>query len=180
MATESLEMSELISNQNRTFHLALPNVKRITDARKYIADSNNFNGSVEKATEFIAAQEKQCQDVIQLLKEQVHTKLDALHQVKEDLLELQRQLAQPNISEYTKVLVKFTDETEMNECEVPDALARYSLKMSSLYGEILGLDSDVDYVTYLASVARVNKEFVQEWFKREKLNKANKVPMIRI
>ncbi|XP_034105591.1 uncharacterized protein LOC117568824 [Drosophila albomicans] len=172
MATSSLEMSELISNQNRTSHLALPDIKPITDARKYVSDSKNFNGSVEKATEFLAGQEKQCLDVIQLLKEEVHSKLAALHKVKDDLLALQRQLAQPTDSKFDKVLVKFTDETEMNECEVPDALARYSIKMSSLYSEILGLDSDVDYVSYLASVARVNKDFVG------KVN--SKTPKIRL
>ncbi|XP_023163707.1 uncharacterized protein LOC111594578 [Drosophila hydei] len=181
MGTANLEMPELISLSGRTNHLALPEVKRITDMRKFMNESKNT--SIEKLTEFIAGQEQQCQDITKLLKEQVQLKMDALRQVKEDMLELQRQLKAPDASErFTKghkVLVKFFDETEINEYEVPDALARYSLKMSALYGEILALDSDVDYVGYLASIAKVNKEYVVDWSKREVINKT-KVKIIRV
>lgn len=174
MGTANLEMPELISLSGRTNHLALPDVKRITDIRKFMNETKNT--SFEKLTEFIAGQEQQCLDITKLLKEQVQLKMDALRQVKEDMLELQRQLKAPDATRrFTKghkVLVKFFDETEMNEYEVPDALARYSLKMSGLYGEILALDSDVDYVGYLASIAKVNKEYVEDWYKRDKINKA--------
>ncbi|EDW60324.1 uncharacterized protein [Drosophila virilis] len=178
MGTASLEVPELITLTGNNNHLALPDVKRITDIRKFMDESKNINGSFEKLSEFILGQEQQCHDITKLLKEQVQIKMDALRQVKEDMLELQRQLKAPGASErFTKghkVLVKFYDETEINEYEVPDALARYSLKMSSLYGEILALDSDVDYVAYLASIARVNKDYVEDWHRHEKIEKARK------
>lgn len=174
--TSTEETPELISANSRINHLSLPDVKRITDVRKYMAESKHFNGDIEKLTAHIMKQEKQCHDIVKLLKEHVDIKMDALRNVKEDMLELQRQLNLPNANEVynktSRVLVKFSDETEMNECEIPDALARYSIKMSSLYSEILGFDSDVDYVTYLGSIAKINKDFVQDWYRREKLNKS--------
>lgn len=175
MAT-ALEASELISANNRINHFALPDVKRITDVRKYMAESKHFNGDIEKLTAHIMKQEKQCYDIVKLLKEHVDVKMDALRNVKEDMLELQRQLNLPNADEVynrtSRVLVKFSDETEMNECEIPDALARYSIKMSSLFAEILSFDSDVDYVSYLGSIAKINKEYVQDWYRRDKLSKS--------
>lgn len=175
MAT-AVEASELISANNRINHFALPDVKRITDVRKYMAESKHFNGDIEKLTAHIMKQEKQCYDIVKLLKEHVDVKMDALRNVKEDMLELQRQLNLPNADEVynrtSRVLVKFSDETEMNECEIPDALARYSIKMSSLFAEILSFDSDVDYVSYLGSIAKINKEYVQDWYRRDKLSKS--------
>lgn len=175
MSTNAV-IPELISANSRINHFALPDVKRITDVRKYMAESNNFNGDIEKLTAHIMKQEQQCHNIVKLLKEHVDIKVEALRNVKEDMLELQRQLNLPNANEMYnktyKVLVKFSDETEMNECEIPDALTRYSIKMSSLYAEILSFDSDVDYVTYLGSIAKINKEYVQDWYRRDKLSKS--------
>ncbi|XP_034478045.1 uncharacterized protein LOC117784420 [Drosophila innubila] len=180
MGTSNPESTELNSIHSREINLTLPDVKRITDVRQFMAESKNFNGRVEKLMEFIVGQEKQCQDVIKLLKDQVQQKMHALHHLKEDMLELQRQLNMPDAAKQCKkLMVKLTDETEINECDVAEALARFSLKMSSLYCAILELDSDVDYANYLANVANVNKEFVQNWLKSEKLNKS-KISTIRI
>ncbi|KAH8418382.1 hypothetical protein KR222_006284 [Zaprionus bogoriensis] len=176
MGTSTLDTPELISSSNRVNHFALPDVKRITDIRKYMAESKHFNGDIDKLSAHIMKQEQQCQDIIKLLKENVDVKMNALRNVKEDMLELQRHLNLPNAQEIydktSKILVKFSDETEMNEYDIPDALARYSIKMSSLYAEILSCDSDVDYVSYLASIAKINKEYVQDWYNREKLVKS--------
>ncbi|EDV98256.1 GH23009 [Drosophila grimshawi] len=170
MDTVSADAHGLVSKGGQASQLALPRIERITDVRQFMKESQNFNGSIEKLTKFIENQEQQCEDIKMLLKQQVQLQMDTLHQVKEDILELQRQLREPGQGQ-TKILVKFLDETEVNEYETMDALARYNIKMSSLYGEILALDSDVDYVSYLASVARLNKEYVLEWHKREKLQK---------
>lgn len=171
MAT-AVEASELISANHRINQLALPDVKRITDVRQYMAESKHFNGDIDKLTAHIMKQEKQCHDIVKLLKQHVDVKMDALRNVKEDMLELQRQLNLTNTDKTFRVLVKFSDETEMNECEIPDALARYSIKMSSLFAEILSFDSDVDYVSYLGGIAKINKEFVQDWYRRDKLRKS--------
>ncbi|KAL7738505.1 hypothetical protein ACLKA6_006813 [Drosophila palustris] len=180
MGTSNSDLTELNSVYSRAISLSLPNVKRITDVRQFMAESKSFNGSVEKLMEFIVGQEKQCQDVTKLLEEQVHQKMHALHQLKEDMLELQRQLNTPDAARRChKMRVKFTEETEISECDVAEALVRYSITMSSLYCGILELDSDVDYANYLANIASVNKEFVQNWCKREKLNKS-KISAIRI
>jgi len=177
MGTSNPELRELSSNHNQPIELSLPDVKRITDVREFMAKSKNFDGSVEKLTEFILGQEKQCQNVIKLLNEKVDQKKKSLLQVKDDMLELKRQLKMPDAAKNcVKVKVQFTDEIEITECDVDEALARYSLKMSSLFSGILELDSDMDYAKYLADVAIVNKDVVQNWFKREKLNKSKKSP----
>ncbi|XP_022232373.2 muscle M-line assembly protein unc-89 [Drosophila obscura] len=173
MATSSLvQFPDLISTKNRTESLGLPDVKRINNITKFMADPVNFDGDITKLAAHFENQAKQCQDVINLLNDQLKAKTTALHQVKEDMLELQRQLKQPDatfvyVIMKTQVLVKFLDETEVNEYDVPSALERYNIKMSCLYGEILALDSDVDHVTYLKNVATVNAQYVKDWYKRE-------------
>ncbi|SPP75478.1 myosin-11 [Drosophila guanche] len=177
MATSSLlDTADLISAKYRTESLALPDVKRINNITKFMADPLNFDGDIKKLAARFENQAKQCQDVIKLLKEQVKAKTATLHQVKEDMLELQRQLKKPDatvvyVNMKTPVLVKFLDETEVNEYDVPTALERYNLKMSSLYGEILSLDSDVDHVSYLKNVANINSQYVKDWHKRDMAKK---------
>ncbi|XP_034652920.1 uncharacterized protein LOC117891528 [Drosophila subobscura] len=177
MATSSLlDTADLISAKYRTESLALPDVKRINNITKFMADPLNFYGDIKKLAGRFENQAKQCQDVIKLLKEQVKAKTATLHQVKEDMLELQRQLKKPDatvvyVNMKTPVLVKFLDETEVNEYDVPTALERYNLKMSSLYGEILSVDSDVDHVSYLKSVADVNSQYVKDWYNRHNAKK---------
>jgi len=169
MDTLKPELRELGSNLNQALNLSLPDVKRITDVRQFMAESKNINGSVEKLTEFIVGQEKQCHKAIKLLKEQVDQKKKSLFQLKNDMLELYRQLKMPDAAENCdKVKVHFIDQTDITECDVDEALARYSLKMSSLFSEILELDSDIDHVNYLAEVANDNKEIVHNWFKSKK------------
>ncbi|XP_033254403.1 39 kDa FK506-binding nuclear protein-like isoform X2 [Drosophila miranda] len=177
MATSSLvEFSDLISVKNRTESLALPNVKRINNIADYMADPLNFDGDIEKLAGRLKNEAKRCQDVISLLRDQLKVKTTALAQVKEDMLELQSQLKQPDatfvyVTMKKQVLVKFFDETEVNEYDVPTALMRFNLKMSHLYGEILALDSDIDYVTYLKGIATVNNQYVKDWYKREMTKK---------
>ncbi|EDW32606.1 GL10352 [Drosophila persimilis] len=177
MATSSLvEFSDLISAKNRTESLALPNVKRINNIADYMADPLNFDGDIKKLADRLKNEAKQCQDVINLLRDQLQVKTTALTQVKEDMLELQRQLKEPDatfvyVTMKKQVLVKFFDETEVNEYDVPTALMRFNLKMSHLYGEILALDSDIDYVTYLKGIATVNNQYVKDWHKREMTKK---------
>ncbi|XP_017145923.1 39 kDa FK506-binding nuclear protein [Drosophila miranda] len=177
MATSSLvEFPDLISAKNRTESLALPNVKRINNIADYMADPLNFDGDIKKLAGRFKNEAKQCQDVVNLLRDHLQVKTTALAQVKEDMLELQRKLKEPDatfvyVTMKKQVLVKFFDETEMNEYDVPTALMRFNLKMSHLYGEILALDSDIDYVNYLKGIATVNNQYVKDWYKREMTKK---------
>ncbi|XP_017836593.1 uncharacterized protein LOC108595814 [Drosophila busckii] len=174
MTAANQDIPELIYN-NRSSNLALPNIQRIVSLSKFMSESKSFNGNVHKALEHVCDQQEQCDGIMKLLKEQITLKKEALQQLKEDMLELQRQLHLPDacerFSKEPKILVKFADETEVNEYEIPFALTRFSLKMSILYSDILALDSDVDYVSYLRSIAKVNRECVQEHIKTQQLNK---------
>lgn len=74
-----------------------------------------------------------------------------------------------------KVKLHFLDETEIREVELSDAVERCNIKLSSLYCEILALDSDMGSVAYLERVAQINKDFIMDWHKTQRQNKTSNI-----
>ncbi|XP_030387773.1 uncharacterized protein LOC115634280 [Scaptodrosophila lebanonensis] len=162
----------LITNNESLNEVALPNVKRIKNIREFMADPTNYDGNIDKLIGRMANEATKCQEILKVLKEEVLRKTGSLRQIKADMMQLQQELKSANAGNrfavgHEKILVKFTDESEGKEYDVPQALECYSLKMSSLFGEILALDSDVDYVVYLEGIAQLNKQYVRDWYDRE-------------
>ncbi|XP_016988087.1 uncharacterized protein LOC108050761 [Drosophila rhopaloa] len=180
MNTEDLvDFTELISCKSRCEELALPNVQHIKDIREFMSDPENFNGDIDELTGRLNAKAEQCHNVLQTLKERLQTKTVSLQKVKEDIFELSAEIKKPNnrfVMSNEKIQIRFLDETETKEYEAIEAMDRYGIKMSSLFSEILALDSDVDCVTYLEGVSRINIEYVKDWYKSEIQNKNDEVP----
>ncbi|XP_017123168.1 uncharacterized protein LOC108143357 [Drosophila elegans] len=173
---DSVDFTELISCKSRCEELALPNVQHIKDIREFMSDPENFNGDIDDLTERLTAKAEQCHNVLEILKGRLHLKTLALKQVKEDILQLSLEAKKPRADNRfamngEKVRIHFLDETEAHEYEALEALDRYSIKMSSLFSEILALDSDVDCVTYLEGVSRINIDYVKDWYKSETQDK---------
>jgi len=102
-----------------------------------------------------------------------------MKKIKTDVLELNSEVGKPGaeirfVTNGEKVKLHFLDEAEIKEYSVQDALEHYSVKMSFIYGEILSLDSDVDHVTYLEGVSKMNVEYVKDWYNAEMRNKNQK------
>ncbi|EDW74816.1 uncharacterized protein Dwil_GK19101 [Drosophila willistoni] len=171
MATSSLLPIDLISNKYRVDPVVVPNIQRIDNIREFLEDSNIFNGDINPLVERLDSEYKQCYSIVQLLKEEVIEQNVLLDQVKKSMLELQDQVkmsdaGQRFLVDREKILVQFSDETEITECNVPTALELYSLKMGKLYVKILSLDTDIDFVTYLRNVSLINRDYVKNWYNK--------------
>lgn len=79
------------------------------------------------------------------------------------------------VTNQEKVKLHFLDETEIREVELSDAVERCNIKLSSLYCEILALDSDMGSVAYLERVAQINKDFIMDWHKTQRQNKTSNI-----
>ncbi|XP_017072718.1 uncharacterized protein LOC108108974 [Drosophila eugracilis] len=167
--------TELISCKD----LILPKVEQIEDMRQFMSDPKNFNGDINELTDRLEAKTQQCRKVLKVLQDRLRLKKEAIQKVKEDVLELESEMKKPEgnirfLTNHEKVKIRFLDETITWEHSVPEALERYSIKMSSLHSEIMALDSDVDSVTYLTGVSQVNVNYVKDWYKKETEDKEGK------
>ncbi|KAH8401274.1 hypothetical protein KR009_004379, partial [Drosophila setifemur] len=173
MATEKVgEYTDLIICKSRSRELELPEVKRIKDIREFMTDKNNFDGDLDGLVERMMAKTDQCEDVQTVLKDKLELKLATLRKVKTDMLELSEELKKPGATQRfgnrnEKICIHFLDEMDMNEFDIPSALERFSVKMGTLYNEIVALDSDVDYVNFLKGISRLNIQYVREWYQAE-------------
>ncbi|XP_037716375.1 uncharacterized protein LOC119551212 [Drosophila subpulchrella] len=170
---------ELFSNNLKD--LNLPKVERINDIREFMSDPKNFNSNINELTERLEENVQQCRNIIKILKDSLSLKIATMKKVKTDVLELNSEVGKPGaeirfVTNREKVKLHFLDETEIKEYSVQDALEQYSVKMSLIYGEILSLDSDVDHVTYLEGICKMNVEYVKNWYKAEMRNKIKKSP----
>ncbi|KAH8347867.1 hypothetical protein KR084_001880 [Drosophila pseudotakahashii] len=176
---EEVDFTDLISCKTGPMDLKLPDVRPIKDIRVFMADHKNFNGDIHKLIDHLEAKAQQCRNVFKTLKDRLQLKTATMQKVKTDVLELDAEIKKPGaenrfVTNREKVKLHFLDESEINEYNVPEALERYSIKMSSLYREILSLDSDVDCVSYLVGVAQINIDYVKDWYRTNKQNKPEK------
>ncbi|KAH8246981.1 hypothetical protein KR032_006108 [Drosophila birchii] len=169
------DVEQLISWQNRSPELAVPHVIPIRDVHEFMSNSENYNGDIEDLKDRLDAKTQQCKGVLKLLKEKLQLKLSTLDQVKKDMLALADDMKKPTASarfviNHEKIKLNYLDESEDKECELAEALEMFNLKMGSLYCEIVGLESDVDYITYLERMSQLNMRSVIEFYEGE--NKA--------
>lgn len=170
---ESIEsFADLICCKSRSKELQLPEVKRIKDIREFMANKKNNKGGFDGLIDRMTANFSQCDDVLKVLKEKLNLKLASLQKVKQDMMELNRDLKKSGatkkyVTEKTKITVRFMDEVDVLQLDIPTSLERYNNKIDSLFNEILGLDGDIDYVNFLTGIARLNVNYVQEWIKME-------------
>ncbi|KAH8316617.1 hypothetical protein KR067_011781, partial [Drosophila pandora] len=170
---ESIEsFADLICCKSRSKELQLPEVKRIKDIREFMANKKSTKGGFDGLIDRMNANFSQCDDVLKVLKEKLNLKLASLRKVKQDMMELNRDLKKNGatkkyVTEKTKITVRFMDEVDVLQLDIPFALERYNNKIDSLFNEILGLDGDIDYVNFLTGIARLNVNYVQEWIKME-------------
>ncbi|XP_017001655.2 uncharacterized protein [Drosophila takahashii] len=176
---ELVDFTDLISSKSGPLDLRLPDVRHIKDIGEFMSDPKNFNGDINKLTDGLEAKAQQCRNVLKILKERLQLKTATMQKVKTDVMELDAEIKKPGaenrfVTNHEKVKLHFLDETDSGEYNVPEALERYSVKMSSLYREILALDSDVDCVSYLVGVAQINIDYVKDWYKTKIQNKTEK------
>ncbi|EDV36869.1 uncharacterized protein Dana_GF11729 [Drosophila ananassae] len=170
---ESIEsFADLICCKSRSKELQLPEVKRIKDIREFMANKKSTKGGFDGLIDRMNANFSQCDDVLKVLKEKLNLKLASLRKVKQDMMELNRDLktngaTKKYVTEKTKITVRFMDEVDVLQLDIPSSLERYNNKIDSLFNEILGLDGDIDYVNFLTGIARLNVNYVQEWIKME-------------
>jgi len=171
-------MSEELFSHNLK-DLNVPKVERIYDIREFMSDPKNFNGNINELTERLEENVQQCRNIINILKDRLSLKIATMKKIKTDVFELNSEVGKPGaeirfVTNGEKVKLHFLDEAEIKEYSVQDALEHYSVKMSFIYGEILSLDSDVDHVTYLEGVSKMNVEYVKDWYEAEMRNKNKK------
>ncbi|XP_016953064.1 uncharacterized protein LOC108026602 [Drosophila biarmipes] len=176
-----LSVGDNILSKGNLQDLNVPPVGRINDIREYMSNPENFNGNINELTERLEADAEQCRNIIKILKDRINLKIATLKKIREDVLQLNSEVQKPGaeirfVTKREKVKLHFLDEAETKEYFVQEALERYSVKMSFLYGEILSLDSDVDHVTYLEGVSKMNVKYVRDWYRTEMQDK-NKKPL---
>ncbi|XP_017051055.1 uncharacterized protein LOC108094794 [Drosophila ficusphila] len=176
MNTEEVVEFSLISSYSLPPDITLPKVTYITNMREFMSDPENFNGNIDDLTNRLEEKSQQCKNIIKILKDTVQLKRTALHKVKEDIQDLSAEIkkdgaAQRFTIDREKVTLHFLDEKETNEYEASEALEHLSIKMNSLFSDILALESDVDYVTYLEGVSQINIDYAKDWYKTEIKNK---------
>ncbi|KAH8247484.1 hypothetical protein KR038_005031 [Drosophila bunnanda] len=166
------DIEQLISCKNMSPELAVPHVIPIKDVREFMSNSDNYNGDIEDLKDTLEAKTQQCKGVLKLLNEKLHLKLSTLDKVKKDMLTLADDMKKPTAStrfviNHEKIKLNYLDESEPKECELAEALEWINLKMGSLYCEIVGLESDVDYITYLERMSELNMRNVIEFYEGE-------------
>ncbi|KAH8293581.1 hypothetical protein KR054_001705 [Drosophila jambulina] len=174
-------IEQLLSCKNRSPELTVPQVTPIKDVRGFMSNSENYNGDFEDLKERLDAKTHQCQEVLKLLNKKLQLKLSTLDKVKKDMLTLADDMKKPTAStrfviNHEKIIIHYLDESEAKECEMAEALEWFNLKMGSLYCEIMGLESDVDYITYLERMSQLNMRTVIEFYEGE--NKAEPEKLI--
>ncbi|KAH8279105.1 hypothetical protein KR026_001838, partial [Drosophila bipectinata] len=164
--------ADLISCKSVTKELELPDVRRIKDIRKFMADKNNYNGNINELINRMTAKSDQCESVLKVLKDKQQLKMATLHKVKQDMMELNQDLktggaTKKYVTEKTKIAVRFMDEVEVHHLDIPTSLEKYNSKIDALFNEIMGLDGDIDYVNFLTGIAMLNINYVMEFHKIE-------------
>ncbi|KAH8347173.1 hypothetical protein KR059_006087, partial [Drosophila kikkawai] len=165
-------LDQLISCNNRSPELAVPRITPIKDVREFMSNSENFNGDIEDLKKQLDAKTQQCQGLLKILNEKLRLKLLTLDKVKTDMLALADDMKKPTasarfVTNHEKIKLNYLDESEGKECEMAEALEWFNLKMGSLYCEIVGLESDVDYITYLERMSQLNMRSVVEFYESE-------------
>ncbi|EDW91471.1 uncharacterized protein LOC6530915 [Drosophila yakuba] len=176
---DSLDFTNLISCKGRMPKLTLPNVHPIKDINAFMSDPKNINVSIDDLIKRQEVNAQQCRKVLKILKERLSLKLSTMQKLKKDLLDLHSEIKKPGaetrfVTNHEKVKLHFLDETESSKHEVSDALERCNIKMSSIYCEILALDSDMGSVVYLERVSQINIDYIKDWYNTEKQNKKRK------
>ncbi|EDV55236.1 uncharacterized protein LOC6547494 [Drosophila erecta] len=174
-----LDFTNLISCKGRNPELTLPNILPIKDINAFMTEPKNFNVAIDDLIKRQEVNAQQCRKVLQVLKERLSLKISTMQKLKKDLQDLHSEIKQPGadtrfVTNHEKVKVHFLDETEVSEHEVSVALERCNIKMSSIYCEILALDSDMGSVVYLERVSQINIEYIKHWYNTEKQNKKRK------
>ncbi|KAH8323569.1 hypothetical protein KR074_001838, partial [Drosophila pseudoananassae] len=164
--------ADLICCKSSTKELELPEVRRIKDIREFMADKNNYNGNINELVNRMTAKSDQCEKVLKVLKDKLELKMGTLQKVKQDMMELNRELKKGGatkkyVTEKTKITVHFMDEVEEHDLDIPTSLETYNRKIDSLFNEIMGLDGDIDYVNFLTGIAMLNINYVIEFHKIE-------------
>ncbi|KAH8367072.1 hypothetical protein KR200_007368 [Drosophila serrata] len=172
MTTNTDDIEHLISCKNISPELAVPQVIPIKDVREFMSNSENYNGNIEDLKDKLDAKTQQCKGVLKHLNEKLQLKLSTLDKVKKDMLTLADDMKKPTASNrfvinHEKITLNYLDEAEPKECELAEALEWINLKMGSLYCEIVGLESDVDYITYLERMSELNMKTVIEFYEGE-------------
>ncbi|KAH8270849.1 hypothetical protein KR018_007191, partial [Drosophila ironensis] len=162
------DFANMITSSMRTKEMDLPEVRRIEDINEFMSNKDNYNGDIDELLDKMNEKTERCEHALSVMKTKVDLKMASLHKVKTDMMELNDELKKPGatkrfVTNKEKIAVHFLDETEMQLMDIPTALESFSLKMSSLYNEIMSMDCDMDYVNYLTGISRLNVKYITEW-----------------
>ncbi|XP_068147966.1 uncharacterized protein [Drosophila tropicalis] len=166
-----MDVPELISNKNRDVPIPIPDVKRIEDVHEFMSNSENYSGDINALTDCLDEKVKECQHVVDLLQSEMSLKIEALSQLKKDLLQLQCQLRSADAKErfvtnHEQVVVKFMDDETTYHYDMTTALNTFSVKISVLYGAIIVMENDIDIVEHFKDIAMANCTGVKDWLER--------------
>ncbi|EDX07836.1 uncharacterized protein LOC6735283 isoform X1 [Drosophila simulans] len=174
------DFTQLISCKDLP-NITLQNIHPIHSMKVFMSEPKNANASIAELIKRQEVSGEQCRKVLKVIKERLVLKMATMQELKKYLLDLHSEIRKPGagtrfVTNQEKVKLHFLDEMEIKEVELSDAVERCNIKLSSLYCEILALDSDMGSVAYLERVAQINIDFIMDWHKTQKQKKTGKVP----
>lgn len=174
-----LDFTDLISCKDLP-NITLHNIRPIYSIKVFMSEPKNSNVSIAELIKRQEVSAEQCRKALKVIKDRLLLKMAALQELKKYLLDLHSEIKKPGagtrfVTNQEKVKLHFLDETEIREVELSDAVERCNIKLSSLYCEILALDSDMGSVAYLERVAKINKDFIMDWHKTQRQNKTSNI-----
>lgn len=174
-----LDFTDLISCKDLP-NITLHNIRPIYSIKVFMSEPKNSNVSIAELIKRQEVSAEQCRKALKVIKDRLLLKMAALQELKKYLLDLHSEIKKPGagtrfVTNQEKVKLHFLDETEIREVELSDAVERCNIKLSSLYCEILALDSDMGSVAYLERVAQINKDFIMDWHKTQRQNKTSNI-----